>query len=131
MGNERFAASNEEVWRLTRYQRDMMIDHIDGEVAVNVRDPRLVSVRNSLLKIGMLKGATSGPRALRPRATVLTERGRMALAMVLGNYADALVRAGALDPMAILLQRKAAQTRPVSADVALEPTCLAMSALHK
>ena len=113
--------SQADAARLTKNQRDMLVEHIDGELDVNQRDPHLVGVRNSLIAIGMLRGATSG---IRPRATVLTERGRMALGMVLGSYADSLVRAGFLERQHThyaLEVLRSGRKAPVSADLALAP----------
>lgn len=104
MGKE---PTSTEVSRLSGYQRGMLIAHIDGAVDVTTHGHHHVVVRNSLMSNGMLRGETPGGR---PRATVLTERGRMALAMVLGDYADALIRAGLLDqerPIEVLARIKA------------------------
>jgi hypothetical protein len=49
----------------------------------------------SLIDQGLLQ--TSPPQAVRPRITILTELGRMALAAILAEYADTLVRAGFMD----------------------------------
>ncbi len=97
-----------ELRNLTTLQRNMLINHLDGEVSVTHHD---VVVRNSLVKIGLLRGATS--HTTRPRATVLTDRGRMALAMVLGECADALIRAGIMEqesPLQVLLRLKASRS---------------------
>lgn len=123
--------SDAEIRNLTQYQRDLLIDHIDAEVDVNTRDPHMVGVRNSLMRIGMLKGSTPG--TIRPRATVLTERGRMAVGMVLGQYADALARTGLVDRDALLegLRRLKVAKPAVSGPDALKPARLALKALQK
>ena len=116
-----------EISKLTALQRDMLVNHIDGTVDVTLNDHNLVQVRGSLLHNGMIKGATP----FRPRATVLTERGRYALAAVLANYAEALVKAGMLDvrPIDVLKQLK---NRPaVSAYDALLPARMAVEAFRK
>lgn len=108
-----------EIRRLTSFQRNLLIDHIDGEVDVVMNDAHLVGVRNSLIKVGLLRGATNN--TIRPRATVLTERGRMAVGMILGDYADALVRAGLLlqeNPLAVLQRLKAARQAPIAPAIA-------------
>lgn len=99
--------SSGEVRRLTTYQRDLLVDHIDGEMDVVTANRHLTGVRNSLMRVGLLKGAT--PNTNRPRCTVLTERGRMAVGMILGECADALVRAGLLkqrNPLQVLRDLK-------------------------
>ena len=105
-----------DVNRLTTSQRDMLVDHIDGEVEVIAT--HLARVRISLMQIGLLRGATC--HTIRPRATVLTERGRMAVGMILGQCADRLVRAGLLEqenPLQVLRQLKATGMFPTrSAD---------------
>src|SRR5271156_4079611 len=94
-----------EVRRLSQRQRDLMIAHIDREVDVIMKNNHLAPVRNSLMRIGMLKGATQGDR---PRATVLTERGRQVVCIILGQCADALMQSQMADEnqMAILLALK-------------------------
>jgi hypothetical protein len=102
--------SDAAVRKLTSHQRNLLIDHIDGPVDVVVTDAHKVQCRNALIGLGLLRGTPS--QAVRPRLTVLTERGRMAVAMVLGDYADALVRAGLLEqenPLLVLKRLKAAR----------------------
>jgi hypothetical protein len=77
-------------------QRNMLVDHIDGPVDMTLTDPRVIQGRNTLIDQGLLQ--TSPPQAARPRITILTELGRMALAAILAEYADALVRAGFMEP---------------------------------
>ena len=122
--------SREAVRNLTPYQRDVLLQHIDCPVDVVASNAHMTGVRNSLIRIGMLRGATPGNR---PRATVLTELGRMAVGMVLGEYADALARAGLLDPDYLLagLQRLKAAKAPIPARTALEPAEMALLALEK
>jgi len=109
----------------------MLINHIDGTVDVTLNDHHLVMVRKSLLDNGMIRGATQ----FRPRATVLTERGRYALASVLADYAEALVRAGMLEarPIDILAQikRRPAPNPAVTAEQALLPARLAVDQARK
>src|SRR5882672_1877613 len=87
----------------TAPQRDMLIDHIDG--ALEVSTTRLVQVRRSLLARKLIRPYPPG--ATRPRRTVLTEEGRNAACRILGECADALVRAGLMqqsDPLRSLLR---------------------------
>lgn len=102
--------SDASIRKLTMLQRNLLIDHIDGEVDVVLSDPHKTQTRNAMMVLGLLRGTPS--QANRPRATVLTERGRMAVAMILGDYADALVRAGLLEqenPLLVLQRLKAAR----------------------
>lgn len=90
----------------TPAQRDMLIDHIDG--ALEVSTSRLVTVRRALLARKLIRPYPAG--AIRPRQTTLTEHGRCAVCRILGDYADALVRAGILeqdDPVRSLLKLSA------------------------
>jgi hypothetical protein len=87
--------SDHAISRLSASQRSVLVDHVDGEVGVVVAAYRNLQARNSLIRIGLLR--TAIPNAPRPRSTVLTEEGRRVLGAVLGEYADALVRAGLLD----------------------------------
>lgn len=94
--------------RLTASQRELLIDHIDGEVDVVTANHHMTGVRGSLMKAGLLLGTATK----RPRTTILTEPGRRAVGMVLGDYADALVRAGLLEqenPLQVLQSLKAAR----------------------
>jgi hypothetical protein len=116
-----------EIRRLTKAQRDLLIDHVDGEVPVILANNHYIStIRNSLMKMGLLKSST--PHTNWPRATLLTERGRLALSMVLADYADALVRAGLfpepLNALAVLRSLKAGRTPSDSAQTAPEPAAL-------
>jgi hypothetical protein len=100
------------VHNLSTAQRDLLIRHIDRAVDVVICDqPRS---REALLKTGLLKPELPGPQP-KPRRTVLTEKGRRAVAMILAEYAEALVAAGYLEayqeetPMQVLQRLKAAQ----------------------
>lgn len=88
--------------KFTSAQRDMLIDHIDG--AVEVFATHLVQARLSLLRHKLLRPHPAG--AIRPRQTTLTEEGRRAVGLILGDCADVLVRAGIMEqssPMQALL----------------------------
>jgi len=120
-----------EVNQLTALQREMLIAHIDGAVDATVRDHHLVVTRNSLLANKMLRPDGSMPR---PKTTMLTERGRYALATLLAGYAEALVKAGMLEsrPIGVLahIKRRRAET-PISAEQALLPARMAVEAARK
>lgn len=106
---------------LTNIQREMLIAHIDGAVLIIRADYN--KVLRALVLRGLLRPST--PHSVRPRATILTEEGRRALGIILGDYADALVRAGLLEqenPMQVLRQLQAARSpnlRPVPAEPAI------------
>lgn len=100
------------VLKLSMMQRAVLIDHIDGAVELIIAERKMVRV--SLMQIGLLRA--ENPRAIRPRATVLTEQGRRAVGIILGDYADALVRAGILEqenPLQVLLRLKAARSTTI------------------
>ena len=113
------------VRQLTTLQRDMLIDHIDGEIEIVA--VHLKNVRNSLIRIGLLAGSPQYSK--RPRATILTEPGRQAVGIILGQYADALVRAGLLEsPIMVLMQLKTmgkfppkAESAPIPAETVKNP----------
>lgn len=94
-----------DVRRMTELQRNLLIDHIDGPIDVALNNSALVQTRLALLKTDLLRGAPQG--SIRPRRTALTERGRMVLAILLGHYADSLIRAGMLEREAIKRFRSA------------------------
>jgi hypothetical protein len=100
--------SDGAIRKLSANQRDLLIDHIDGPLDVSVHDSHTVQCRNGLIASGLLRGSPTGEP--RPRQTVLTERGRMTVALVLGYYADALIRAGLLEqenPLEVFQRLKA------------------------
>lgn len=108
------------VRRLSGTQRELLVDHIDQGAPVR---PQQALTRSALLALDLIR--STRPHDRHPRRTVLTEKGRMVLAMLLGQYADALVKAGYalmpsgfLDgqpdetPMQVLERLKAKPVRP-------------------
>jgi len=87
--------SVQAVNQLTARQREMLLRHIDVPVDVTVSDQHVITVRRSLLNLGLIRPHPTG--AIRPRHTVLTVDGRDAVCKILAGYADALVRAGLLE----------------------------------
>lgn len=77
---------------LRRTERDLLIEHVDGskDVPAQVYVGHNQSPRNSLI----LKGLVRPDRRKRATKTLITEDGRQVLAYILGEYADALIRAG-------------------------------------
>jgi hypothetical protein len=77
---------------LTPLQRNFLIKHIDGsgEIPVPVFVAERKGPRAALIARGLLKPN----RPNFASKTLLTEKGRAVLAIILGEYADALVRAG-------------------------------------
>lgn len=102
--------------RLSSAQRDMLIAHIDGDVGI-IRSFQAVA-RKALLARGLLR--TPSCHTARPAFTRLTDAGRQAVAVILGDYADALVRAGMLEqsPLSVLQRLKsgnlASRERPTA-----------------
>ncbi len=105
--------SNCAIRKLRHAQRASLIRHIDQAVEVDIGDAP--HTRLSLISLGLIQGYPIG--AVRPRHTVLTEAGRYAAALILGDYADALVAAGFLDfpldeqPYAVLQRMKAERSQ--------------------
>ena len=79
---------------LTNSQRDALIAHIDGPVNVDRKKQALFASQHSLMTKGLLRNAAHAAQTNRPQVTELTEAGRGTLSVMLGDFADALVRAG-------------------------------------
>src|ERR1700682_2200011 len=98
--------SDSSIRVLSRVQREMLVDHIDHPVEIVIHEH--FAARRALMAIGLLRGHPTG--ATRPRLTMLTEAGRHAVGIILGDYADALGRAGLLDqerPLDVLQELRA------------------------
>lgn len=84
------------VRRLSVVQRDELTKHVAGAQPVIVSkmgdDGRYQTIRK-LVELQLVRG--DDPH--RPRFTALTEAGRRVAAIILGEYADALVAAGCLE----------------------------------
>jgi len=79
--------------KLTKLQREFLIDHVDG-MRPFIDQPVDNQVRESLITRHMIRYEPDiRSRLGRPDGTVLTDDGRSALGYVLGDYADALIRA--------------------------------------
>lgn len=83
--------------------RALLIEHVDGSrfVEVPVVIGERTKTRHTLLNLGLLKpgwidadGVQHGTYSVRPSTTYITDDGRQVLAVILANYADALIRAG-------------------------------------
>lgn len=70
--------------------RDALIDHIDEAQPVNLKATNYSTIRAAVDR-GFLRYHPQ--QCLRPTKTVLTEKGREALAIALADWADALTRA--------------------------------------
>ena len=96
------------VRKLSANQRQMLIEHIDGSVGIVIEHLHLT--RYALVNLGLLRTTQES----RPHSTSLTEKGKMAVAMILADCADMLVQAGILeqgDPLCalkVLLEMKQA-----------------------
>lgn len=77
---------------LSPQQRNFLIKHIDGgrEIPVPVFISEEKGARAVLIRLGLLRPN----RKQFASKTFMTDDGRMVLAIILGEYADALVRAG-------------------------------------
>jgi hypothetical protein len=88
------------VRRISIAQRAVLVEHIDGAVPLDRRDRFHTQTVTTLMTMKLLRDEKSGGVdyvcAIRPRATMLTIRGREALAKILAEYAEALVKAGCL-----------------------------------
>jgi hypothetical protein len=110
-------------------QRNVLIQHIDGPVDVDLTDPKRRKSWRSLVDLKLLKSDGLEPAIaplFRPRRCVLSWNGRQVVAKILADYADALVRAGCLrgeflaeTPLQIL-QRLRAARKPIPAPPAPE-----------
>lgn len=81
--------SSTEIRKLTLLQREVLVSHVGGDQPV-IRGPAWQTPK--LIDLKCLRAINGG------RITTLTERGRHAAAVILGEYADALVAAGCLEP---------------------------------
>jgi hypothetical protein len=85
---------------LTIGMRDVLIEHIDNPVpiirACNIKGPEAKALSNRYKSVWacMDRGFLTKDRDYSPRFTVITEIGRAELANALGDWADAMVRAG-------------------------------------
>lgn len=110
-------------FNMPKPQRDMLIAHIDGPQPVTTSGHEW-SVRNSLHAKGLLAYPVGGP--INPTTTHITELGREVLCSILGDYADALVRCGALTenpPIILKHAPKIAADEPLTA-AALDPEAI-------
>lgn len=102
--------------RMPKAQRDLLIAHIDGPQPLTIGHESMV--RNALLARDLLR--FNDRTAFRPKTTHLTDTGREVLCIILGDYADALVRAGALDEApTIVLKRSPKIAEPAEPELPL------------
>jgi hypothetical protein len=101
--------------RLSQDQRDMLIEHIDRIVPIDQHRGR--RTLDWLLEHKLLKGHPSN--TFRPTGTSLTQDGRAAVCIILGECADALIRAGLLEldnteetPLEVLRRMRAERVIP-------------------
>lgn len=87
--------STDAIRKLSRTQRNFLLRHIDGPYEMDDRDRQIVIARNVMLGAKLVYGFPLG--SLKPRKTMLTDAGRQAVCAILGEAADALVRAGLLE----------------------------------
>lgn len=77
---------------MTAAMRDLLIEHIDGPIQVRMNVQGRASLWKAAFAAGLICAVVNSEK--RPRHSRLTEGGRKVLARELGNWADALVRAG-------------------------------------
>lgn len=79
--------------RLPRVAKDLLLAHIDGPRFINVPivAGTLEVSRTALLNRKLIRCDSLNAR---PTSTVITEDGRHVLAIILADYAEALIRAG-------------------------------------
>lgn len=81
---------------MSKHKRDLLVSHVDGSAEIPVAlwgdDRGALRTSTALIAAGLLSPVPAMPR---PRFTRITEDGRMVLALILAEYAEALVRAGA------------------------------------
>ena len=87
---------------MPKAQRDLLIRHINGPRPLAI-GPEIYT-RNALVLRNLLR--FDNPQNLRPRATLLTDLGRETVCIILGDYADALVRAGVLESVRPIVLKK-------------------------
>lgn len=105
-----------EVRNLTSAQRNHLLRHIDGaRIGVSAGSEFIVTSA-ALIRMNLVTAMPHNQP--RPRYTIMTEAGRHAIAILLADAADSLVRAGVLDagppeetPMDVLRRLKAAKQR--------------------
>jgi hypothetical protein len=85
------------VRRLSVVQRAVLIEHVAGAKPVVVSKTGLEGDYATVRKLIDLQ-LVRGDHSNRPRFTMLTDAGREVAAILLAEYADALVAAGCLEP---------------------------------
>lgn len=101
-------SSREIAVRMPKPQRDLLIAHVDGPQPLTISHESMV--RNALLARDLLR--FDNRASLRPKSTHLTDLGREVLCAILGDYADALVRCGALETIPTIVLRLAPKIAP-------------------
>lgn len=81
--------------RLSRPQVEILLDHVDGTAFVpsGVSTDERSGTRHALVRLRLIR-YVGGPNTRKPTHTEITEDGRMVLCHALGDYAEALIRAG-------------------------------------
>lgn len=85
---------------ISRTMRDVLIDHLDCRAVPILRpsdssgqDARDRSVRHSVTEALIVRGLLRTDHRYKPQTTIMTEAGRAALAAVLADWAEAIVKA--------------------------------------
>lgn len=111
------------IFGLSQMQREFLIDHVEGLCPFTSSDPMINRTRESLLKRKLIRYEPPVRNRLgRPDGTVLTDAGRKAMCVILGQYADDLVRALEKDTEVIEDRLLEALKRSVAQDSS-KPEC--------
>lgn len=90
--------------KLSIAQRDLIIAHIDGPQPAMVKEgPTRKFLMGRGILISCRRDGTPRNRMQAVHYTMITDDGRETMAQILADYAEALVRAGCLDPHAVPL----------------------------
>lgn len=77
-----------EIRRLSATQKRILIEHIDVQVPVEVRNQARMRNLRSLRQKRLVRGHPANVG--KPKVTVLTKSGRQAVCLILADYADAI-----------------------------------------
>jgi hypothetical protein len=101
------------VAKMPKLQRDSLVAHIEGPQQIVTGMERFT--RQALISRGLLHHDPANMMTSRPSKTALTELGREVVCIILGDYADALVKADMLEqrPQITLWRRKGYSFAPV------------------
>jgi len=105
-----------EFGRLTVTMRDILIEHVDGASPIRVRglSTNYRRAQRALIRRKFLIVHPPSHLVIRPIETRITEAGRQALAALLADYADALVRAQVIRDLMPAMTESAPKPEPAA-----------------